>query len=261
MKKVIYWILMLFFSGVMVFSGWKIVTTLGSYQEGRESYSQLEQYVHTPENVETQAVEQGTEPGAEVDTTIWPQVDFEALAQVNPDIVGWIVIEGTNINYPIVQGSDNSYYLRHLFDGSYNSAGCIFLDAACSENFSDHHSIIYGHHMKNKTMFAGLVDYKDQAFYEEHPVALLLTPEGNYKIRFFSGYVASNKSNGWRKNFEGQELEKWISELGERSCFTPSEIPPADARIITLSTCTYEFDSAKFLLHGYILQSPEVISP
>ena len=92
----------------------------------------------------------------------------------NPDIVAWIYIEGTKINYPIVQGEDNSYYLKHLFSGEWNGSGCIFLDSRNDASFADRHSIIYGHHMKNGTMFTDLDKYKKQDFFDEHPVALLI---------------------------------------------------------------------------------------
>ena len=254
MKKAMYYLLILFFGGLLAFSGWKVVSILSTYQQGADSYENLEQYIQIP--TQPQVLEPETVPAETAnwaDSILWPQVDFEALARVNPDIVGWIVIEGTNINYPIVQGRDNSYYLNHLFDGTRNAAGCIFMDAACRGDFTDVHSIIYGHHMKNKTMFAGLMAYKDQSFYEEHATAFLLTPAGTYQIRFFSGYVANNQSDGWERDFyHERDFENWISDLVSRSCFQAQWTPGEDERIITLSTCTYEFDSAKFLLHGYL---------
>ena len=88
-------------------------------------------------------------------------------------------IEGTKINYPIVQGEENSYYLKHLFSGEWNGSGCIFLDFRNDASFADRHSIIYGHHMKNGTMFTDLDKYKKQEFFDEHPIALLITPDKN----------------------------------------------------------------------------------
>ena len=96
------------------------------------------------------------------------------LKEINEDCVAWIYIEDTAINYPVVQGSDNSFYLKHLIDGKWNSAGCIFLDFRVDSNISDRHSIIYGHHMKDGTMFSGLTKYKKQDYYEAHPEGLLI---------------------------------------------------------------------------------------
>ena len=243
---------------VFVFSGGQIWKIFREYQAGQAEYDSLEQYVSF-EKVQapslpvapTEQVEEQTEAP---DISAWPQVDFQQLSQINSDCVGWIYVEGTNINYPIVQGQDNAYYLKRLFDGTYNSAGCIFMDYRCAGDFSDLHTIIYGHHMKNGSMFAGLVAYKDQAFYEEHPVALLVTPTVYYKIQFFSGYVSDNKSNAWDLKLDDTHNGTWFQAVQEKSCFTPLQTPEEDSTIITLSTCTYEFEDAKFVLHGYVSQ-------
>ena len=267
MKKAIRIILLMFFTFVLIVSACQLWGIFSGYQEGKDSYSSLEQYVtfvQTEDDPETvlptaSPTENMTEDDAAVtempDISAWPQVDFARLSEINPDIVGWIYIEGTNINYPVVQGTDNSYYLKRLFDGTYNSSGCIFLDYRATSDFSDRHSIIYGHHMKNKTMFSGLMNYKDQAFYDEHSVALLVTPTAYYKIQFFSGYVSDTWSDAWDLSFDEYEYISWLNDIQRRSCFETDHTPTAEDRIVTLSTCTYEFDTAKFVLHGYICES------
>lgn len=167
-------------------------------------------------------------------------MDFAALREINPDIVAWIYIEGTKINYPIVQGEDNSYYLKHLFSGEWNGSGCIFLDFRNDASFADRHSIIYGHHMKNGTMFTDLDKYKKQEFFDEHPVALLLTPDKNYKVDFFAGYVAAPQDDAWEIGFTEAKFEVWLQNAADRSCFTSEIAPIASDRILTLSTCSYE---------------------
>ena len=147
MKKAIHYLLLAFFTVLLLFSSWKLASELLSYKEGQDSYESLEQYV----SFETAATEplppaQTEEPveteTEEPDKTQWPKVDFVQLEAINPDVVGWIFIEGTNINYPVVQGEDNDYYLSHLLDRSSNSSGSIFLDAYCAPDFSDSHSIL-----------------------------------------------------------------------------------------------------------------------
>lgn len=262
MKKTMRIILLVFFTIVLIFSFWQLFGIFIGYQQGQDSYNSLEQYVSfdkTENNIvetvspATDSTENST-TGAP-DISAWPQVDFTQLSEINPDIVGWIYIEGTDINYPIVQGLDNNYYLNHLFNGTYNSSGCIFLDAACAPDFSDRHSILYGHHMKDKSMFFGLMDYKRQAFYEEHPVALLVTPDAYYKVRFFSGYVSDTWGNAWDLTFTQEEFSSWLDDIQGRSCFTADCTPTSQDRIVTLSTCSYEFDTAKFVLHGYISET------
>lgn len=263
MKKSIRGLLLMFFTILLVISLWQLWGIFSSYQEGEDCYNELQQYVSfaTPpasaETTETESIAVTQRP----DTSAWPQVDFEQLSQINPDIVGWIYIEGTDINYPVVQGPDNDYYLRRLFDGTYNRSGCIFLDAGCAFDFSGRHSVIYGHHMMNDSMFSGLMEYKDQNYYDEHSVALLATPTAYYRIQLFSGYVADDWTNAWELSFDDYGYTRWLDDIQSRSCFAAEFAPTKEDKIVTLSTCDYEFDGAKFVLHGYISEAIEKTSP
>lgn len=269
MKRIIRMLLVIIFAAVFLFSAWQVFGTLKTYSEGRKTYSELEQYVTfadertekpaEPAKAKPKADESEkpieNKPSEEAAVSVLPQVDFEKLAKINSDIVGWLYIKGTNVNYPVVQGPDNDYYLTRMFDGSYNKSGSIFLDYRCSADFSDRQTIIHGHHMKNKTMFSGLTDYKEQAFYDDHSTAVLVTPSAYYEVMFFSGYVSDNFSSAWKLGLEGAEFERWLGEIQQKSCFEPSGLPTAEDRILTLSTCTYDFDDAKFVLHGYLRET------
>lgn len=182
----------------------------------------------------------------------WPVVDFAALESINSDCVAWIRIDGTEIDYPVVQGHDNSFYLKHLFDGEWNGAGCIFLDSRVNPDLSDRHSVLYGHHMKNGTMFSDIAKYKDQTFYENHTTGMILTPTENYRIEFFAGYVAgADDENAWKVTFATEDkYVDWLNETVGRSWFNSEVIPTAEDRVITLSTCSYEFNNARFVLIG-----------
>ena len=104
--------------------------------------------------------------------------------------------------------------------------------------------------MKNGTMFTDLDKYKKQGFFDEHPVALLITPDKNYKVVFFAGYVAAPQDDAWEIGFTEAEFEVWLQNAADRSCFTSEIAPIASDRILTLSTCSYEFDDARFVLVG-----------
>lgn len=257
-RKIVVSILLMVFAGIGIFAGWKIYEQQSEYQSGESAYDSLEQYVRIPDPLpsgtdETNPPsEYGGEATEDEDDTFWPEVDFEALQVINPDIVAWLYIEGTEINYPVVQGSDNAYYLKHLFDGTYNSSGCLFLDSRNTNDFTDAHSIIYGHHMKNGKMFAVLDGYKNQIFYDEHPVALLLTPNGNFTLEFFAGYVANVEEDAWQLGFTLQGFEDWLAASAERSCFESSITPAVTDKVVTLSTCSYEFNNARFVLVGIL---------
>ncbi len=144
-------------------------------------------------------------------------------------------------------------YLHHLFTGEWNSSGCLFMDCQNRPDFLDRHTIIYGHHMDNGSMFQNLMGYKDQSFYDEHPTAQLFTPDSTYTVEFFAEYVTSVDRAAWKLDFASDaEFGEWIENAKEKSLFeSPVSSTTAD-KIVTLSTCSYEFYNARFVVHGVI---------
>lgn len=237
------------FLAAFLFSAWQLYLIYSEYAAAEKQYAQLEQYIHAAPPLPSAP----SSPSApEAEASPWPQVDFAALSQINPDIVGWLYIEGTPINYPVVQGKNNDYYLNHQFDRSYNSAGCLFLDAVNSPLLLDRNTIIYGHHMKNRSMFHSLTKYKQQAFFDAHPSAWLVTPAGTYQIQFFSGYVSDTAGTAWTIDSSDADYEAWLAAAKAKSCFVSPILPTAQDRVVTLSTCSYEFQNARFVVHGLL---------
>ncbi len=158
MKNRIYWIAV----GLCVLViAWKLVTILGygvEYHRSDQVYEQLA--AMTTEEPGDNAVKRDGEASDEKEL----MVPSEKLKQINPDYVGWLWLPGTGIDYPVVQGKDHEFYLDHLFDGTKNKAGCLFLDAENRSDFSSYNSIIYGHYMKNKSMFYELSLYKEARY-------------------------------------------------------------------------------------------------
>lgn len=257
-KKIIITILILVFLFTATFAGIQLIQEHRERQESADVYTDLDKFVDFPEvpdatgTNETELSESGETQTPNND----PTIDFDALLSINPDCVGWIHIPDTGISYPVVQGSDNSHYLKHLFDGKWNSGGSIFMDCRVNASLSDQHSIIYGHHMKNGTMFSGLTKYKKQAYYEEHPEGLLITPERTYRIEFFAGYVAGVDEAAWKIGFQSdEEYEAWIKETKDKSWIECPLSPAVTDKILTLSTCSYEFDNARFVLIGVLSEN------
>ena len=173
-------------------------------------------------------------------------------------MTAWLYGPDTGISYPVVQGTDNDYYLDHLLDGTANSAGCLFVDTSCRPDFSGRNTVIYGHRMKNGTMFAALGNYQEQVYYDAHPVFLLVTPEGRYVVELFSGYVADTAESAWMLDFSDEQAYlAWLEEVGEKSAFSSKVSPRAEDRVVTLSTCSYEFENARFVLHGVLRPEEE----
>lgn len=270
-RKIPLLFLCLLFLGIAIYAGISLWKQWQEYKTSEETYDSLSQYIQLAEPP-PMATEQTGPPGqtseisepvttetlpiesVPTDDTVWPVVDFESLQAINPDVVAWIYLEGTVINYPVVLGSDNSEYLYKLVDGTTNSAGSIFMDYRNQPDFSNRNTILYGHHMKNKTMFGPITNYKDQAFYEEHPTCLILTPEGNYKLEFIAGLVANLNGDAWKLEFASdEEYGAWLEKSMASSTFESSVIPTPQDRVVTLSTCSYEYDDARYVLMGILV--------
>ena len=262
MKKAILAIIVCILLGVMGYSAYRILSLQAEYREGDQTYEELRQYEapETDKSVRIQShIPESDGSGSTIpwDITL-PEVDFDELRAINPDVIGWITCEGTRIDYPVVRGETNEKYLHHMFDGRYNYAGSIFMETANTPDFSDFNTILYGHHMRNGSMFHDLVLYKEDGFYEEHPYLLLLTPEKNYVLEVFGGFVSSLRENSWQIDFaDDAERLAWIAGLKEKSEFeTPVDVTTAD-RIVTLSTCSYEFSNARYVVYGILIEIPE----
>ena len=262
MKKVIRWVVMGLLLAIFLFSGISVAATLYRYEVSDQRYEDAaEQFVAVAgdrDYIEGPDLEAGQEPeagdGEEESWELPPiTVDFEGLKAVNSDVTGWIYGEDTLIDYPVVQGEDDEFYLHHSYDKSESSSGSIFVEAGNRPGFADANTIIYGHHMKNKSMFASLSYWGDQAYYEEHPVLWLLTPQQDYKIVLFAGYTTSATSDTYTIFQEtGTELEEYIMASAAQSDFQTSVEPGGKKQYVLLSTCAYSFDNARYVLHGIL---------
>ena len=193
-------------------------------------------------------------PSSEIDKI--PQIDFSKLKEVNNAIVGWMIIDGTQVNYPIVKGKDNSYYLNHSYDKSYNSYGSIFIDYRSNENFSDLNTFIYGHYTSNGSMFGELKKYMEESFYKEHPFFYILTPNGNYKVDVISVYTDDALSSSYNAKFNDlNDYQRYIEKIRLKSRYsTDISVNYILDRTITLYSCSHESGSKteRYFIHGVI---------
>ncbi len=252
-KKTILTVMIVLCVAMMAVCAVMIVLPLLEYRAGDQLYADLAQPAAEQPTVAPQAGQAGEESAQSIqEYTFAP--DFAALAQVNDDIAAWLICEGTVIHYPVVQGTNNSYYLTHLFDKTRNRMGTLFIDCGNTPGFADENTVIYGHHMKSGSMFAALVGYKEQSYFDAYPAMRLLAPGGNFRVELFSGYVTGAASEAYRKTFATEEdFAQYLLDVREKSDFESDIQVTAQDRIVTLSTCTYEFNNARYVVHGKLV--------
>jgi len=183
-----------------------------------------------------------------------PYVDFEALELLFPGIVGWIRLDGTLIDYPVMQYTDNDFFLTRLPDGTAHRSGSIFLDYRNSSDFSDKSILIYGHESRPQDMFGALKNYREQAFYDSHPVLYLHTPQKDYMIVLFAGYLLDSQNEQPPLHFDSDgDFLDYIGHLKSISFFSSDVMVGADDRIVSLCTCAYDFNDARLVITGVLV--------
>lgn len=175
----------------------------------------------------------------------------QAMNNAYPDAVGWLYLPDTAINYPIMQSGDNDFYLHHAYDGSSLQAGSIFLDYRCENRFMNPVNILYGHNMRNGSMFAGVLNFADPAYFESHRYGWLATSETVYRIDFFS----CAKADWHDKLYDGSlSVTDWIPHVENLSVVCCEMEYSENDRFISLSTCSYEFENARTILTGKLVE-------
>lgn len=195
-------------------------------------------------------------------------VDWDALRAVNPDIVAWIYVPDSPINYPVVQGDDNEEYLHKAFDGSTGwlaSAGTIFLDSTNSSDFSDRNSALYGHHMNDGSMFASLSDWQNNDEFNAHRDIYVLTPQGNYRLKTFALVKTTGDDALVQTIFSSDEsYQSYIQDKLDRSVTTQQGevLSAADIRqSMLLSTCEYSQADGRAVLFAAVVETTVANDP
>lgn len=198
------------------------------------------------EKVETE--KQDSKNAGKEEKVVEIPVDFKALQAQNPDVYAWISIPGTAIDYPILQSADdNSYYLNHTIDKAEGLPGSIYTENLNAQDFTDNNTVIYGHNMKNGSMFADLHKYSDNLFLEENPYILIYTKDQALKYQIFAAYISDDKhilnSYDFTDKAVYQSYLNDIFAIRDMSAVINRELEvTGEDRIITLSTCNSVFD-------------------
>lgn len=247
-------VLILALALIFVISGAGVIRQMLQYREGAEVYSEAEKLAGVPDfskeevsppasaSSSASSSASASAPGtAYVDpyADALADMDFSALREVNGDVLGWILIPGTRISYPIVQGKDNEYYLTHTWKKWSSVVGAIFLEEGNSRDFSDFNTLIYGHRMNDGSMFAGLKYYKQKSYYKTHPSVYITDDNGTRKYDIFAAYEVSTQGDTYRIGQKGDEAKQAYIDYGRsQSLYDTGVTPTVNDKIITLSTCT-----------------------
>lgn len=255
--KVLYYLVLALLVGVLVFSCVKIITYLKEQRDSEQTQDNINNEFTTPvtpedngNDAEDKDKDKDETPAAEPEPESI-SVDFASLQAKYPDVVGYIYGANTGLSYPIVQTAEEGgqYYLYRDIDGNDNKNGTIFLDWRCSSDFTtSNNNLIYGHNMKSGRMFAPLMNYKSQSYYDAHPYLYLYTPDQTYKVNLFAGFVTPHNSDVYAYSLSSSYLQECINS----STFNARTGVPT-GNILTMSTCDYDYDNARYVVLGELV--------
>lgn len=249
---------------VFTYSAYTLTTIMLEYHEGDQEYADIDaMFEKSDGNDQNQNTDKknksksGTKQNTQDNVTF--QFDINRLQAVNSDAVGFIRQDNTLISYPIMQGSNNFYYLYHTIDHTYNRNGSIFMDYQNKGKFNDKNCVIYGHNMWTDTMFGTLTDYTSRSYYEAHPEFDIYAGNKHYKYRVFASFQADAEGDAvYDISFtDNKEFENWIQTQRSRSYLSVPEVGNLTAKdhIITLSTCTTRGDENKRVIVMLVRES------
>ena len=257
---------------------------LVQYRQGDETYAQAQELAGLPDLPDlppadvtdgsgeaSGSASAGGEGEAPEEVPVWQDpyaqalkdMDFSALRQQNPDVLGWILIPGTRVSYPVVQGTDNSYYLDHTWRGGKNSVGAIFMECRNSSDLSDFNTIIYGHRMNNRSMFGTLSQYKSRSYWQAHPYVYLTDDSGTHRYEIFAAGEVSVDSDVYRLGLRSDSSrQSFLDSCLALSALNTGVTPHTYDKVLTLSTCTGNGHATRWVVQavcpGQAPETPEI---
>ncbi len=260
--KILSNLLIIIISIIFILSGYKIVKWYIDNKETKEIEEEIGNITTITEVEDNENTEVVNEPEDKFDL-YWDyikiplmNVDFNELIEKNNDTVGWIFVNNTNINYPVVQTDDNSYYLNVSFEDKYSDAGWIFMDYRNNNNLKDRNTIIYGHSRKDMSLFGTLRNVVKKSWYNDNDnyIVKYSTPKENTLWQVFSTYTIKAESYYIKTDFDSDtEYEKWLNDMLNRSVFDYKTSVNKDDKVLTLSSC-YTSDGIRVVLHAKLIK-------
>lgn len=262
MRKNVYKIILVISLIVMVVAIVNIVILSREYQAGINEYKALEQYVEVEDKTKPVQKEETEEAQEEVvKESVIPvslQIDYAQLKTINEDFVGWLYYEPLELSYPIVRGDDNEHYTHYTFENENNSSGAIFMDFLNRPNFEDFNTIIYGHNMRNGTMFGSLKKLlNDNSIIEKNPYFYIFTEDKAFMYEIASVYITNSESATYDLIETEEDQANYIEYIKGVSTWTwGKEIVPQD-KIVTLSTCHGLHSTNRTVVHGVLIAAED----
>ena len=239
--------------GVFAFSAYQLYLIYAEYKNIDDEYDAIRETVVQEAPTEEAVNEEDTE---QEESTPQIVVDFESLLAMNEDVIGWIHFEEPSIiSYPIAQGVDNRQYLHTSLEGEYLTAGTIFVDYQNDDDFRDENTVIYGHNMKNGSMFGKLRKFREKAFCEENPYFYIYTVDGReIKYQIFAVKVVEDTSDTYDKIYvDKEEFQEYIDKIYKNALYTSDKVSvTAEDRIVTLSTCV-GVETERLVVYGVVI--------
>lgn len=239
---------------VFVFAAYNLWSIYDEYSKGEETYEDALDSFITDTDVTLAAVTGDVVSSVKEFKKL--SIDFEQVQKVNPHIIGWIQFEGiSTINYPILRHPEQSnYYLRRMYNHEHNTAGSIFVGIENGKNFTDYNTFVYGHNMKNLSMFGRLKKYKEESFYKGKEFFWIYTPEANYRYQIFSIHEVKVDTGNFRVFKEkGESFTEYVKDAKEKSMYDTGVEVTGNERIISLSTCTSRGDDWRLLVQAKLI--------
>lgn len=236
------------FALTLAVSVWQIARRLLDYRVGGEVYAEAAAAAGLTAPDASGAPQE--QPAPEEDPlVILARLDLAALRRQNPNTAGWILIPGTGISYPVVQGQDNLYYLSHAWNGAANAMGAVFIGCECAADCSSWNTILYGHRMANGSMFTGLSAYRSEDFCRQNPTVYLALDSGIWRYDVFAAFEAEPESPVYRTGEMDETARRELLDLcAARSVIDPGIRPGPEEPVLTLSTCTANNSAARWVV-------------
>lgn len=227
MRKIALDVILVCLIGIFLVSAYNVYTIMTAYKSNQKVYTALRE-----------------------DEGFTGDIDWDKMRGINPDIVAWLYLEDSKIDYPIVQGDDNDKYLHTMFNGQAGGCGTLFVDSAAVDPFKQFNTIVYGHHMRDGSMFNNLKKFKDPEYAKTHSRFELITPEQKYHLDVLAFLNIPADSPIYTSNISDDAADDYMNLINNKASYvTSNELEDGD-QIVILSTCAYEYDNARYVVVG-----------